>query len=656
MGKLYPRLAMRNLVKNKQFYLPYLLTVIGTSAAFYIVMALASARDLPLMTRFTYLSMFMTIGTAVIALFSIIFLSYTNSFLMKRRKKELGLYNVLGLGKRHIGRMLGFETLYTAVAGIGGGILLGLLLQKLVTLLLYQIMHFSAYYGFYVSWTGIRYTVVLFGAILLLNLALNLLRIHVQNPMELLREGSTGEREPKSRWLLAVLGVLCLGSGYWIAVTTKSAMTALSLYFIAVFLVIIGTYCLFTAVSIVWLKALRRNKRYYYQTNHFIGVSGMLYRMKRNAVGLANICILSTMVLVMVSGTLALYLGSQNSLERQFPGNVAVSVLYDPTEETPFSSEAMGTILQAALEEKTDTAEPVFSYRELSLYAKITETGYVLYPSYVSGAVSLHFLTQAEYERAVDDGKLAEAAPLALQMEGGTTLTVTAQAVSGRQPATDCAYFDSLESKWYVLGSEDLQLLDDAQRSAFGDQAANWNWHGYWNASASDETLLNLPQTLEQGGDWSNQTIGTWKQLEVNTLENYGQDYYSLNGGFFFLGLFLGLLFILATVLIIYYKQVSEGYEDRERYLIMQKVGMEQQTVRRSVGSQILVVFFAPLLVAGIHVAFDYGLMTRLLTLLSVRSTLLTLCCTAGTFTIFCLIYGLVYWATARAYYRIVRA
>lgn len=656
MGKLYPRLAMNNLIKNKQFYLPYLLTVIGTSAAFYIVVALAGSTDLPLMVRYTYLSMFMSIGTFVIGLFAIIFLSYTNSFLMKRRKKELGLYNVLGLGKRHIGRMLAFESLYTAVIGIVGGILMGMLLQKLVTLLLYKIMRFDAYFGFTVSRTGICYTAVLFGVILLVNLLWNLLRIRIQNPMELLRESSAGEKEPKNHWILAVLGVLSLGGGYWIAVTTRTATEALGLYFVAVFLVVIGTYCLFTAISILVLKALRRNKKFYYKTNHFIGISGMLYRMKRNAVGLANICILSTMVLVMVSGTLSLYWGTGRSMDKQFPGNVSFVVRYDATEQEPFQSAGMEAYLQKKLEKQTDYAEFVYGYSELGIYAEETESGYLLHPSYEDSTVQAHFLSEETYERAIPSGILADAAPLTLSFASGAEITVSAKTVTEGEPALGRASFEISKPVWYVLGSAELQQLDALQREEFEDMPTDWDWRAYWNVTTSEEFLYEGQYEFMVSLHDETADAGTWESLRMDTAEEFSAQYFSLNGGFFFLGLFLGVLFILATVLIIYYKQVSEGYEDRERYLIMQKVGMEQKAVRKSVSSQILVVFFAPLLVAGVHVAFDYGLMVRLLTLFSLRNGTLTILCTIGTFCAFCAIYGLVYWATARAYYRIVRA
>lgn len=658
MGKLYPRLAWTSLNKNRQFYLPYLLTVIGTSAAFYIVSALASASDLPVMTRYVYLSAFMTIGVVVIALFAFIFLSYTNGFLMKRRKKELGLYNVLGLGKRHIALVLFYETLYTALIGLLGGIAVGLLLQKLAAMLLLRIAHADGYYEFYISWNSILLTLALFGGILLLNFLWNVLRIRLQNPVELLREGQAGEREPKSRWLLAVIGAACLGGGYWIALTTKSAITALTLYFVAVILVIIGTYCLFTAVSIVVLKALRRNKKYYYQANHFIGVSGMLYRMKRNAVGLANICILSTMVLVMVSGTLALYIGSEDALARQFPGNVGLSVCYDPAAEKPFSPAVMSRAVEDALAELGLPAQPVCGYRTMSVYGTAEKDGsYTVQPKFSGDSVELFFLSASEYSPASNDASAAETVNLTLRLPDNQTQTVQATPISENLPAVGSAFMSSIEPRWFVLRDESaMQALNDEFSRAF-DAPQSWNWYAFWNISGDGAAQPDLPMTLETAlSEKDLSATGQWERMETESLEQFSAEYYSINGGFFFLGLFLGLLFIMGAVLIIYYKQVSEGYEDKARYLIMQKVGMERAMVRRSVDSQLLVVFFAPLLVAAVHVAFDYGLMLRLLTLFALRSTRLTLLCTLGTFAVFCGIYALVYRATARTYCRIVEA
>ncbi|WP_352415577.1 ABC transporter permease [Oscillibacter ruminantium] len=664
-GRFYPRMALVNLARNGQFYIPYLLTVMGTAAAYYITLALAATPDLPQTSRYSYLTMFMSIGTFVIAVFAVIFLTYTNSFLMKRRKRELGLYNVLGMGKRHIAIVLGFETLYTAFAGIIGGAALGMLLQKLAMLLLCRMMRMDIVYGFYVSDSAIAGTAILFGVILLFNLLLNLHRIHVQNPMELLRESSAGEREPKTRWPLAVIGVAALGAGYAIAVTTRSAMMALGMYFIAVLLVIIGTYCLFTSVSIAVLKALRANKKFYYQTDHFIGVSGMLYRMKRNAVGLANICILSTMVLVMVSGTLSLYLGSEAALDEQFAGNLRAEVRYDPAEETPFDSAALSAIVSKQLEQQGVSAAPVAAYRYLSFNVN-EEQGALEVKKYLSGSSSMVCaMTPSDYAAitgaetpSLADGQMllfadgaGQRRNLTFRFAEAADVTLTAAEPDSRYPAPRMFQPSAVDVFYLVVSDGTFQELYVGQQTALGEAGGElMQWNGFWNVDESAVQPDEMEQTLDFTG------TGSWARLDLDTRSSFAQEYYSLNGGFFFLGVFLGAIFLMAAVLIIYYKQISEGYEDRERYLVMQKVGMEPRTVRRSVNTQLLVVFFAPLAVAAIHVAFDFSLMTRLLTLFSLHNGTLTLLCTAGTLAVFGVIYALVYRVTARAYYKLVKA
>lgn len=664
-GRFYPRMALVNLARNGQFYIPYLLTVMGTAAAYYITLALAATPDLPQTSRYSYLTMFMSIGTFVIAVFAVIFLTYTNSFLMKRRKRELGLYNVLGMGKRHIAIVLGCETLYTAFAGIIGGAALGMLLQKLAMLLLCRMMRMDIVYGFYVSDSAIAGTAILFGVILLFNLLLNLHRIHVQNPMELLRESSAGEREPKTRWPLAVIGVAALGAGYAIAVTTRSAMMALGMYFIAVLLVIIGTYCLFTSVSIAVLKALRANKKFYYQTDHFIGVSGMLYRMKRNAVGLANICILSTMVLVMVSGTLSLYLGSEAALDEQFAGNLRAEVRYDPAEETPFDSAALSAIVSKQLEQRGVSAAPVAAYRYLSFNVN-EEQGALEVKKYLSGSSSMVCaMTPSDYAAitgaetpSLADGQMllftdgaGQRRNLTFRFAEAADVTLTAAEPDSRYPAPRMFQPSAVDVFYLVVSDGTFQELYVGQQTALGEAGGElMQWNGFWNVDESAVQPDEMEQTLDFTG------TGSWARLDLDTRSSFAQEYYSLNGGFFFLGVFLGAIFLMAAVLIIYYKQISEGYEDRERYLVMQKVGMEPRTVRRSVNTQLLVVFFAPLAVAAIHVAFDFSLMTRLLTLFSLHNGTLTLLCTAGTLAVFGVIYALVYRVTARAYYKLVKA
>ena len=670
----YPKLAWGNIVRNRQFYVPYLLTLGGTAAAFYIIGALAGARDLPVMNRYIYLSMFMTFGLFVIAIFAVIFLGYTNSFLMKRRRKELGLYNVLGMGKRNIARMLGMETVYTALIGIGGGILAGLLLQKLVTLLLCRIMAFHGTgFSFYVSREGILATIALFTLILLGNLLVNLIRVGRQSPMELMRSASAGEREPKSNWPMAILGILALGGGYAIAVFTNNAGMAFALYFPAVILVIIGTYALFTAVSIVALKALRKNKRYYYQPRHFIGVSGMLYRMRRNAVGLANICILSTMVLVMVSGTLALYLNSQQTLEKQFPAELSVAVRYQADQTPAFDGDAFSARLLAELREKDCPAEILYSYRRFTLSMDEIPGGYFRRHEYQSQTKDINFLTAADAE-AITGLQLTDFAPVTLrfpltaaaeQGSGGadeySEITVEAAKLTETVPAVGGAFVNINVPVWLAVKDDAaLRAVWDTQAAAQrvripGSSPNAMVFQTFCRLDTDPETQLTVERELDFGQGYSAAEVGSWERVNADSKESFTRDYYALNGGFFFLGLFLGFLFIMAAVLIIYYKQVSEGYEDRERYRIMQDVGLERKMVKESIGSQILVVFFAPLLVAAIHVAFDFQLMLHLLTMFGLHEAGVTLLCTAGTFLVFAVIYGLVYLLTARTYYRIVQ-
>lgn len=670
----YPKLAWGNIVRNRQFYVPYLLTLGGTAAAFYIIGALAGARDLPVMNRYIYLSMFMTFGLFVIAIFAVIFLGYTNSFLMKRRRKELGLYNVLGMGKRNIARMLGMETVYTALIGIGGGILAGLLLQKLVTLLLCRIMAFHGTgFSFYVSREGILATIALFTLILLGNLLVNLIRVGRQSPMELMRSASAGEREPKSNWPMAILGILALGGGYAIAVFTNNAGMAFALYFPAVILVIIGTYALFTAVSIVALKALRKNKRYYYQPRHFIGVSGMLYRMRRNAVGLANICILSTMVLVMVSGTLALYLNSQQTLEKQFPAELSVAVRYQADNTPAFDPDAFTARLLADLREKDCPAEILYSYRRFTLSMDEIPGGYFRRHEYQSQTKDINFLTAADAE-AITGQQLTDFAPVTLrfpltaaaeQGNGGadeySEITVEAAKLTETVPAVGGAFVNSNVPVWLAVKDDAaLRAVWDTQAAAQrvripGSSPNAMVFQTFCRLNTDPETQLTVEWELDFGQGYSAAEVGSWERVDADSKESFTRDYYALNGGFFFLGLFLGFLFIMAAVLIIYYKQVSEGYEDRERYRIMRDVGLERKMVKESIRSQILVVFFAPLLVAAIHVAFDFQLMLHLLTMFGLHEAGVTLLCTAGTFLVFAVIYGLVYLLTARTYYRIVQ-
>ena len=674
MGKLlYPRLAWQNIKGDRRFFAPYFLALLGNVAAFYIMTALAVDPGMSQLHGAMYVQSFCFMGMFIAAVFSAVFLLYVNGFLMKQRKKALGLYNILGMGKSHIAAVLFFETLFVGGAGIVCGLLTGLLFHKLVTLALYKLLRFAVPFGFAISWDAMARTAILFGVLIGLTLLSNLNKVRVSKPIELLYGGQVGEREPRTKWFMTLLGVLTLGAGYYIALRTTNGMEAIAFYFVAVFLVIIGTYCLFTAVSIFVLKALRRNKRFYYKTSHFIGVSGMLYRMKQNAVGLANICILSTMVMVMVSGTLSLYLGTQDIVNRQAPSDLTVLVRYDPDEAEPFDPAAMLRFQEGFIQDQGYSVSEDLIYSSFTFtVGRLPDGSYTTENDLVTlgtAITTIQVLTQDAYAAATGVSLGLEAGEVAFGGEEDV-LTIHWGALEGagsfgRSDLTVAQHLEeSLSADAAVSDTSTLVVADTAalmelyekQKEAYGEDSSWMEWQASFSVDATDEELRAVQQAYNQyvrddavfGG------TGKWWSCGWTLRCNVEADAYGLAGGFLFLGIFLGTIFLMATVLIIYYKQISEGYEDKARFEIMQKVGLSREEVRASIRSQVLMVFFLPIAVAAIHILFDFNMVEKLLTLFQVYNTTLTALCTLGTVLVFFLVYGAVYLLTARTYYKIV--
>ena len=597
----YPKLAASNIKKNGKFYFPYILTCIGTVLMFYVMCFISYNPQIKKMPGGTSLLSMMAFGSVIIAIFSVIFLFYTNSFLMKRRKKELGLFNILGMEKRHIGKVLFLETLYIAVISLIGGLVCGILFSKLIILMLMKMLSFSSSIPFEISKRGVVTTIILFCGIFLLTLIVNQARIHLANPIELLRGGSVGEREPKTKWILALVGFLTLGSGYFIAITTKSPIDAITLFFVAVLLVIIGTYCLFTAGSIVLLKALRKNKNYYYKTKHFTSVSGMIYRMKQNAVGLANICILSTMVLVMISTTVCLYLGVEDALEYRFPADISIQKSYELNEN--FQGDYIKKEALRRIKEEGRSVKNIKEENYLSFSAGRKDDSFIFEKNNNSIASSkqhvLVFISANEYKSLTgkeadlnknevlifsDPVKLGDSFELFEK-----TYTVKEELT---EPPMESDYKAFLVNTHFIVVA-DNNVLDDiyqGQKEVYGERASKMDYQLDLDMDGTDGEKIACYKKVKELGDYTSSRQATRKE------------FYSLYGGFLFLGIFLGILFLMATVLIIYYKQISEGYDDKERFEIMQKVGMSKEEVKRSIGSQVLTVFFLPIVAAGIHV------------------------------------------------------
>lgn len=657
-NRFFSKLAASNIKKNGKAYIPYILSCVMTVALFYIVKSLSYNPGLKNMVGSSTMMTMMSMCSVIIALFAIVFLFYTNSFLMKRRKKEFGVFNILGMEKSHIAKTMAWENFYVTLISIVGGLVIGLALDKAMFLLIAQVLNEEITLGFFISDKAIISTIVMFCIIFLLILLNSIRQIHTANPIELVTAGNAGEREPKTKWVLAILGLLSLGAGYYIALTIENPLTALVYFFFAVILVIIGTYMLFTAGSIALLKILRKNKKYYYKTKHFTSISGMIYRMKQNAVGLANICILSTAVLVMVSSTSSLMLGLQDVIATRYPNDF---VVYSNETSEERAYESFDTIRELQEEQNLN----VTSEREYR---------YLVFPAFINGDTfevtrdanfsslgnlnNLIFVSLSDYNRVMGTDKtLAENEVLIysdrLQFDS-PTLKIFDREYSVKEKIDEfigngLIVAVAANTQFIVLpDGTDIDELYALQKEALSDGASEIQYYYGFNSDADEETQRIFYRTLLE--DY----VGHGYEGTIESKADSRSEFVGLYGGFFFIGIFLGVLFIMATVLIIYYKQISEGYDDKQRYEIMQKVGMTHQEIKNSIRSQVLTVFFLPLIVAGIHITVAFPIINKLLALLNLLNVQLFLTCTVVCYVLFAVMYLLIYLLTARTYYKIV--
>lgn len=637
---IYEKLAVTNLKNNRKTYVPYIFTGVLTVMMFYIIDALSRGKGI---TQDT-LKICLQYATGVIIVFAVIFLFYTNSFLIKRRKKEIGVYNILGMGKRHIARMMAVETILTAGISILGGLVFGIIFGKLMYLLLLKILHNSVDMQFSVNGTAIVQTVILFAGIFLLTYLYNILQIQMVNPVELLHGGNQGEKEPKSRWLLVIVGVAALGNGYWIALTTEAPLEVLLKFFVAVVCVIIGTYALFIAGSIVVLKILRKNKAYYYNPKHFTSVSGMIYRMKQNGAGLANICVLSTMVLVMVSTTVSLYAGMEDILDSRFPRDVSIVCNEADTNKEETLQRLIKEQCEKAGVKITDRVRYRYGSMNAVLKGNNLEKVEQYYPD--NHFYYVEMITQEEYNRIEKQNvSLKEQEILTYTTNGKCgkkQINIAGQNYQVKKELSEMTSQPKSTAEMYKTLYIVFANAEQIERIESFSYADKFNLKG--DDGKQKETLEQI-----QNEFYEKFPDGT---MESRMLSR--SSFYELYGGLFFIGIYLGSMFIMATVLIIYYKQISEGYDDRERYQIMQKVGMSKKEVKRSIRSQVLSVFFLPLVVAAIHVAVAFKVMTKILGVLNLTNVSLFAVCTIITIAVFAVFYIIVYSITAKEYYRIV--
>lgn len=628
---------------------------------YYMVSSLSMNPNMMNMIGGDVMQQILSLGIYVITVFAVIFLFYTNSFLIKRRKREFGLFNILGMEKKHLSIVIALESMIVFLVSMVLGIGIGILLDKAFYLLIAKMLNASIALGFYISYQSIVNSIILFLIIFVLMYLFSLIQINLSNPIELLHGDQHGEKEPKTKWLLALIGLICLGTGYYMSVSIQDPVTAFAFFMVAVILVVIGTYMLFTAGSIVILKLLRKNKRYYYKTNHFISVSNMIYRMKQNAVGLGNICILSTMVLVMLSTTISLWVGMNDIIETRFPRDITVSI------NSVDSNQALYTIddMNNAIEQAGIQTEDELVYRTLSVSAFNQGNTYTfgnenMSLQDISNVVVLYFITLDDYNRT--EGTNVSLAPdEVLVFPSGKqfdhkTIDIASNTfkVKGILDSikADSNYSANLQNSMFVVvdSMDTLFMIDDLQKQAYGDNASYIHTSYDFNLNksekmsvkeATDALIANYP--------------GDTTYMMVDTQEGNYEDLLSLYASFLFIGIFLSFLFIMATVLIMYYKQITEGYEDKKRFEIMQKVGLDKREVKKTINSQVLTVFFLPLVVAAIHIVFAFPMIEKMLRLLYLDNTNLYIMTTVICFGVFALVYVLIYFLTSKVYYGIVR-
>ncbi len=644
-------MAFSNIYKNRKLYIPYFIAATLTIMMNFMISSLRYSSSVNGMKHGEDVVIFLKIALVVTLIFSVVLLFYTNSFLIKRRNKELGLYNILGMEKRHIAKMMFYESVITAVTTTVLGIVLGIVFGKFMFLLLMRMIQMDSIPSFQIPLKAFEYCVGVFIVVYVATFAYNLACVHLTKPIELLHGGEIGEKEPKTKMIMAILGLICVGGGYYFAQTVTNVMSAINYFFIAVIFVVIGTYLLFMAGSIALIKALRKNKRFYYQTRHFMSVSGMLYRMKQNAVGLANICILSTMVLITVATTVCLYAGMQDSLDSSYPKEVNFVASID---EMSHMQEVEDEVNRIAKEYNAEIIEqnkyPYKTYYGIQEMKNDTFTFSINqpYPANVmsdANVAMVVYMSLADYNNVAGmketlndrqiliatDNKLTQKTYQMNTIDGTTSFDI--QKVVPLIHLQDISSMKALTNIYMVIVKE-LNV-------------ENFSYNLSFNTNLPKEQSIQMSNKLS---DVKSEHYYAYCQNRYEMADEFGQMY----GGLLFIGVFIGTLFLMATVLIIYYKQISEGYEDRARFEIMMKVGMSKEEVKQTIRSQIRIVFFLPLLVAALHVIVSYRLIKMLILLLSIGNGGLFIHCTIATVIVFSIIYALVFLVTARSYYQIV--
>ncbi len=672
----YPHMAADSIRKNKRLYFPYILTCICLTAMYYIIVFLATSDEmLDSMLGGRSANALLSLGSYVIVIFSLIFIFYTNSFLVRRRKKEFGLYNILGMGKRNIALIFLWETFFIALISIVLGLAFGVLMSKLFELLLVNIMGGAVNYSFHISFPAILLTFAFYSAIFLLVLTVNLIEIAKSKPSDLIKSESYGEKPPKANWIFGLAGIVILGGAYYIAISIKEPLSAFVWFFIAVIMVIVATYLIFIAGSVTVCRLLQKSKSYYYNKRHFVSVSSMAYRMKRNGAGLASICILATMVLVMISSTACLYFGGNDAVRLRYPRDFSTDIAVEDPDF--FTSENTSSFHDAVISVAGDYGSEVNNLLE---YCSATLSG-IISDGYLDPnpenlqsfsvntfdeVVALYMIPLSDYNRLTGQNETLAADEVLIYGERTTYKYDTfgilgyrgynVKQVLSSFPISSSPSMNVIPSVFVILPdyAEYLRPVSGLKDS-HGNSMLIFHWYCGFDSNLDNDTQIKMYEDIR--ANLRNLSILNSDVPYSYTTESVAEgraDFIGIFGGLFFLGIVLSIVFILAAVLIIYYKQISEGYEDSGRFEIMQKVGMTQKDIKSSINSQLLTVFYLPLVFAGLHLCFAFPLIYRLLMLFGISMLKPLIITNLISFAVFSVLYAVVYKITSNSYYSIV--
>ena len=650
------KLALTNLRRNRKLTFPYFIASTIMVGVYFMVMMILYSRSIGNLDYGKTIQQMFGMGHVIMTILIGIFMLYINSFLLKGRKKEFGLYGILGLEKRHVGRVIFWENLILSSASLLLGILAGSVFSKLVfLLLLFAFRVVAAGTTFLLPWQAFAFTGAIFAGSFILTTVINLLHISLANPVDLLRGKQKGEKKVRFVIPQTFIGLTILAWAYYIALRADNPLAAMNQFFLAVVLVIAATYILFRSGSVFLLKILRNNKRLYYKPNNFVAISSMFHRMKQNAAGLASICILSTMVLVTVACSASLFIGQENILADMFSYDVEIIMNQEITQEQLADLNE----LIASLEKKHRVlVEDRHSYTfgktfKMLKNGEFTTPDIRQYQTIINYLVDITIIPLTDYNRYSQNKEtLSDNEILVLSSKESRIPDVFN--VGENQYRTKARIDDSIFSQgkevyggspYIVVRDEDAmaQMLSDFNEDSPLRETTAFNLQG------NNERGLKFAQELRQGIS----AIGNVQK--ISDIFTYRIDGYGIYGGLVFLGSFFTILFLSATILIIYFKQVSEGYDDQERFAILQKVGMDDQEVKRTITKQILIVFFLPLAVAFLHILAASPMIMKMLQVFSLFNTTLAAACIAATCLLFALVYVVVFRLTARTYYGIVK-